>query len=319
MMIESHIAERRYLYKSLTLQRISLRRPILRRCSYLAVALLLATPASGAGARIEAAPEKKPPGATEVGIPRIKTEVPGARLLLPYYLVEKNNISGASTLFAVRNESASPVDITISYFETDRPQTAQRVENVTLAAKQVKTVQIRDVPDLLVDGDGFARGFVIFETVDGSAALQGDYFQVTPGEGFASGDRLLNIDPISANNELCRRFTARYLNGGAFSGGTSFFIWLQSDGPPSSETPVLFYTLYGESGETVFNAAVHSDRVAFTEKAATLVTLGPVSGPNFGVIEFEFNETVGHIAAVLDASGLYSVGIDAVCMDNSPF
>lgn len=251
-----------------------------------------------------------------------KTDTPGNELLLPFYLVENGNPNGTTTLFAVRNESSEAIDIKIEYFLIDRPQIPQDLPSantdVTLAPKQVKTVNVRDVP-VLVDEDGFARGFVKIRGLTANRFLQGDYFQVTPGQGFATGDRLLNIDPTSSDNDLCNRVTSRYLNGGPFGGGSTFYIWLRSDTPPSPEDAILSYSVYNEAGEPfVEGIPLPIDTVALTRTAANLLKIGPLIGPPFGVIEFDFGPTEGYVTVVMSASGLYSVGVEAVCLDNSP-
>ncbi len=242
----------------------------------------------------------------------VKTAALGSRLLLPYYLVDMTNPSGASTLYAVRNETTQPVEIRVSYFETDRPQTPQRVETVTLAAKAVRSTQIRTEPDLLVDDDGFARGYVVIETTSGEASIHGDYFQVTPGQAFAAGYRLLNVDPASPHNDLCSVLSLRFLNGGGFSGGTEYTIWLEADAAPDASEPILYYSVYNEAGELRFTSELYSNEVATTVDAEELVSVIPTT---FGAIEFQFNNTVGHISATMSATGLYTVGLEAVCRD----
>lgn len=260
--------------------------------------------------RIAGEPEPSP-----VAVPKaspVKTAALGSRLLLPYYLVDMINPSGASTLFAVRNETTQPVEIRISYFETDRPQVPQRIDTVTLAAKQIRSTQIRSTPDLLVDDDGFARGYVVIETISGAASIHGDYFQVTPGQAFAAGYRLLNADPQSPHNDLCSVFSVRFLNGGGFTGGTKYTIWLDADQAPGSEEPILYYSVYNEAGELRFTNELYSNEVVTAVDAADLVSVIPTT---FGAIEFTLNNTVGHISATMSASGLYTVGLEAVCRD----
>ena len=117
-------------------------------------------------------------------------------------------------------------------------------------------------------GDRIARGYVTVDTVNscsqdfpqdvgyfGNVAtnqnvLWGDYFYVNPGENFAQGETLVHLeaDPINlgagnytfyhryvsaANGEdnregLGNAFAARYINGGVFSGGTSYLVWRDS-------------------------------------------------------------------------------------------
>lgn len=265
--------------------------------------------------------EESPRTVSQVAL-QPKTETPAARLLLPFYLVDKNNpATGTATLFAVRNEGGESADLEISYFEVGTPQLPQDLPPVhtavTLGPREVKTVNIRDVP-VAVDEDGFARGFVLIESPAGTA-LQGDYFQVTTDQGFANGDRLVNLDPMSLNNDLCRRVTSRYLNGGPFDGGTLFFLWIDSERAPDPGESLITYSVYGEDGEAfVEGVELPTDTVAFTRTADSLVRIGPLVGPAFGVIEFDFGTAVGYVTAVMSASGLYSVGIEGVCLDSTP-
>ncbi len=277
-----------------------------RLASVLAIlvpALALAAPASAQESPLE-------PGKT--GVPG-KRAVAGSRLLLPYYEVDMSDPSGATTIFSVRNETLEPVEVTIWYHQTDRPQTHQAFETVTLEPKQLRSGNVRQVAGLVVDDDGFARGFVVIETTAGDPVIQGDYFQVSPGQAFATGNRLLNVDPESADNDLCSLFTVRFLNGGAFSGGTDFVIWLDLEVAPTGQEPVIRYAVRRESGDLVFSTELYRNEVAFKTKASDLVKPIPTA---FGVIEFELLDgAMGHVSAVMSANGLYSVGLEAACGD----
>lgn len=252
----------------------------------------------------------EPPAA----VPVPKADAAAAKLLLPLFRVQ-NDTLGTTTLFAVRNESSQTVPITIRYYESDRPQTPQLTENLSLVAKKVQTVNIRDrIGSLLVDPDGFARGFVVIEADGGEQVLQGDYFQVTGQENFATGDRLVNVDPVSIHNELCQAFTMRFLSGSVFDAGTLFTIWLDLDQPPSPSEPVLSYEVFNEAGTSLFSGVVMSDQVAFTVSSQSLFAAQPAQ-PNFGAIEFSFNGTLGHVSATMSANGRYSVGFKGLCRD----
>lgn len=243
-----------------------------------------------------------------------KTDAVASKLLLPFFRVE-NNSTGTTTLFAVRNESNGAVSITLRYFESDRPQTPQLTENVSLPAKRVHTVNVRDrIGSLLVDPDGFARGFVRIETDGGEQVLQGDFFQVTGQEDFATGDRLLNVDPLSVHNELCQAFTMRFLASSLFSAGTLFTIWLDLDQPPIPTQPVLTYEVFNEAGTSLFSGNLPIDEVAFTVSAQSLFA-GQPAQPNFGAIELSFGGTLGHVSAVMSANGRFSVGFKGLCRD----
>jgi hypothetical protein len=280
------------------------------------LASLLTLVLAVAPAAAEVVVRAAPPGARAKAA-RPKVEVPTSALLLPFYLVDTTSGSGATTLFAVRNEGEAPVDVQIHYFRVDRPDEAVATQLVELAAKQIRTFNVRDRVGPLhlpVDGDGFARGYVTIEAETG-ATIQGDQFFVDTAEAFAQGDRLVDMGAASAQSGLCQRIESRYLNGAGFS-GTLFRFWLAADAQPSTAEPVAFYTVYDEAGVERLGGTISADTVAFEVDVDTLTQVGPVSGPAFGAIEVEFNGTVGHLAAVMNADGLYSVGFAGACLDD---
>lgn len=250
-----------------------------------------------------------------------KRAVPSGDVLVPLYSVDTADPAGATTLWALRNDALSSVDVEVLYYEPDAPQLFQRRDVFTLAAKSVKTVNIRFVENLEVDPDGFARGYVIFRTLtDGADELQGDYFLITPGENFASGFRMVNIDEGSVHNELCTKATIRFMRGGGFSGGTTYRVWFEADTPPNGTQSLVNYAIYDEPGNLIFESTLAVAESAFDVDIATL--LGPFQGQvNFGAVEFTFSGTVGSpprnrlgtVSGVLDALGSYSVGIEASC------
>lgn len=236
-----------------------------------------------------------------------------AQLLLPLYEVDTTDGQGATTLFALRNESTTPVDLTLEYYEVDSPQAPQRTDPLTLGGKAIQTVNVRFVQNLEVTPDGFARGFVVVRGPQ-NATLHGDYYQVTPGQDFATGFRLLNIDPGSSQNDLCNLFSMRFLNGGGFDSGTEFIVWLNLDQAPTGDSPVFDLFGYSQAGGDPFiGREFFADTVAFKVTAAEL--LQPLA-QDFGAIEFQFRDgMVGHISAVQSASNRYSVGLEAACGD----
>jgi len=66
--------------------------------------------------------------------------------------------------------------------------------------------------------------------------LVGDYFIVDPQGNYSQGDALVNIDlTASCGTGLCRRHGLRFLNGGAFDGGTELLIWTPRHNSPSAD------------------------------------------------------------------------------------
>lgn len=260
---------------------------------------------------LAAAPARSP---FAQGPPPAKRDVASARLLVPFYEVDLAHPGGASTFFSVRNESTQAEDVTVSYYAADRPHTPLYFETVPLAEKRVLSVDVRSKPNLLPDEDGLARGYVIIATDSGHPVIQGDYFQITPDEDFATGSRLVNIDPGSPDYDLCSEFSIRFLNGGGFDGGTDLFFWLDPDSVPEGETPTIFYQVYNEAGDMrPGQVSFPGIDTAFRVRTADLVSLAPTS---FGAMELQLGPPVrGHLAAVMSALGRYSVGLEAACRD----
>lgn len=245
--------------------------------------------------------------------PKLGTQA--AQLLLPLYVVNTEDlVAGTTTLYAIRNESAAQtVDVEVRYFEAGEPDTPQLSETVTLGPKATDTFDVRSrLAGLQVDNDGFARGYITFATATGAATIHGDYFHLNGGQNFASGYRLLDVDPESRSNDLCTRFSMRFLDSAlVFDSGTVFTVWFEPDDPPG--TLAFSYTVYDLAGNVVLSSSFNSDKFAFEITANDL--LGPF-GVEFGAIEFDF-DTVGHISAVMSAFDRFSVGFEATCLDAS--
>lgn len=243
----------------------------------------------------------------------------GAQLLLPFYSVDTLNPGGATTLFAIRNESTSQVDVVIRYFGADRPDQPQSEQTIALADKAVRTVNIGSVVQALnlqIDGDGFARGYVTFATEQGEAVIHGDYFLLNDADNFASGSRLVNIDPNSNGNDLCNRFSMRFLDSALFfDSGTVFTVWIQAEEP--LEGAAFSYSVYSEAGgDERLSSSFPASDVAFQVSANLLMSADPGLDLEFGAIEFQFPaETAGHISAVMSAFDRFSVGYEATCLD----
>ncbi len=243
----------------------------------------------------------------------------GAQLLLPFFAVDTITPGGSTTLYAIRNESTSPVDVVIRYYGVDRPDLPQNEATIALAAKAVRTVDIRSVItplDLQVDGDGFARGYVTFATEEGEAVIHGDYFLLNDAQNFASGARLVNVDPSSNGNDLCNRFSMRFLDSALFfDSGTVFTVWIQSAEPLAGDA--FSYFVYNQAGgDEQLTSNFPAADVAFQVSANLLMSANPGLDLEFGAIEFEFADgRVGHISAVMSAFDRFSVGYEATCLD----
>jgi hypothetical protein len=261
-------------------------------------------------------------------------------LLLPLFEVDTNNAAGTTTLFAVRNISNSAVDVRITYFNTVGDQ--QGLSNLTtLSSKRTMTINVRDVSAAFdVDVDGFTRGFAIIEDdnqiianaaignddsqADGKGiiilpnfnrVLAGDFFQVSPDQDFASGDRLLNLNPGDRDYiDLCDAAETRFLNGGAFTGGSDFVFFVFPGGLRGIPFPVPSFTatIYNEAGNIVGTCSV------FTDQFSLKIPVSQFTNTPFGTVEFDFNSLGGQVLTEFNASGRFSVGMRGLCKDDSP-
>ncbi len=259
----------------------------------------------------------QPAGAPSAGTPPVaaKEGTIAAQLLLPLFLVDTATPGGLTTLWAVRNESTAEVGLQVSYYGADTPQQPQVEESYTLGPKEILTTSLSLVAGLQVDPDGFARGYVTFATVGGEAVIHGDYFLLDNAENFASGSRLANVDPGSNANDLCNRFSMRFLDSSLlFDSGTLYTVWIQTT-EPLDGTAVSYFVYDLAGGDERLSNSFPATDVAFQVSASDLMS-GPSLGLEFGAIEFQFPPgIVGHISAVMSAFGRLSVGYEATCLD----
>jgi hypothetical protein len=211
--------------------------------------------------------------------------------------------------------------------------------------------------------------------------LWGDYFYVNPGQNFAQGDTLVHVEAApgtgvsgvsgsyaphpettvagqytfygrhvawtAADNRepLNSKSAARFLNGGAFTGGTSLIVWRDSKvnqgpftcpavsgvRPPWFPLPdeELFAFNETETAENLTNLA--SPFPGSTQRVRVDGPSLPVT-PAFGWIYLNLNQSNGTAGAnppedplaaqswvgnVMDAQGRFSVGFGAVVLENA--
>ncbi|HEX6200454.1 MAG TPA: hypothetical protein VF150_09335 [Thermoanaerobaculia bacterium] len=244
------------------------------------------------------------------GIAFLATAAPGAgvcaeHLLVPFYLVDRNHAGGTTTLFAVRNLSEHTVTADVEYFTVDG--TSQGSESVDLDPQQARTVNLRDVPGLAKDPDGFARGFVRIlgaSDPDGGPVLEGDFFQVDVDGNFATGDRL------ARQTALCREASLRFLDFGA---GTRLTIYVADPrgDQPNVDPPSFTVQVYDEAG-----APVGAAQPVWTADHALEMAAADFTASPFGALQFDFTDSLGGtVYAEYSAFGRFSVGLSSQCED----
>jgi hypothetical protein len=236
-------------------------------------------------------------------------------------------------------------------------------------------------------GDNVARGYITIDTVN-SCSLQfpgsvgyfeatttnqnvllGDYFYLNPTENFAQGETMVHIEASTTlgagNYTFYRKFSngldfregldniffVRFLNGGAFDGGTSLIAWRDSkrsispfscalDYPspfPLSQNQIVIFDEQEEPSlpqTSPFSPPLPGDNVIPFPLEANRVLVGGPDFPvpySFGWLYLNMNSTVAGsqvpfeplmqnwVTAVMDANGRFSVGFDAFQLSNVTF
>jgi len=232
-------------------------------------------------------------------------EYSAQNLIAPYFAVEVGNPNGLTTLVAIRNDGTEEANVLVTV-RGGRPEGLITAFAYTLVPNQVRTFNLRDVvPASAADAGGVVSGWITAQAT-GPALLSGDVFLVTPDEDYATGFELLDADAA-----YCRKWSSRFLNGGAFSGGTIYHVFAAVPGTPGSGD-TFTSTAFAEDGTEVGEVGVHRTYRSFSVPATDLVPAGRA----FGSITFEVAEGAdGIILTEHRASGRYAVGVTANCID----
>ena len=234
-------------------------------------------------------------------------------------------------------------------------------------------------------GDDIARGYVTMDVVNnctlrfpGDAGyftgdiefdniLWGDYFYVDPANNFAQGETAVHIEAdsgfvaddytfygrydgwtaIDQREPLATNFASRYLNGGAFTGGTDLIVWRDSkvnQAPFSCATVPSWYGL-GQEAIVIFDEEENPDVPVQTPVSpqppgeslspfpaeAQRVAVGGPDFPvpfSFGWLYLDLNHSYdagdpnpgiaqAWVVTRMDADGRFSVGFDAIQLDSA--
>lgn len=240
--------------------------------------------------------------------PAPKVDSPFSELVLPYFENDVNGSTFTSTLFAVRNPSISgSATATVSYFDLEGNLSA--TENLSLGPAAVFTRNLRDVPGLALDPDGFSRGFAVIQADN---PLSGDTFHVDPVGNFATGDRLIGM------SELCLSWDFRFLQGGPFDGGTTLEIFVDTPlGTDPSDPPTVAVVVYNEDGQAFGTVGLRMAQNSVSVPVGNILAALPGSiGPSFGSLWLVFSPASGggHIQGFYTAEDRYSSGLKGSCI-----
>lgn len=219
-----------------------------------------------------------------------------------------NDPINLTTFFSVRNGDDTTLRVEYAYFATGEDQFPFATENLILVPHRTRVVNVGNVANLPIDGDGMARGWAVFTVVEpllGERVLCGDYFRLDRNNDFASGSTLLT----TSAPDLCSSWQMRFFNGGTFDGGTDISFY--APGNPGDGEPILTGDVYDENGTFIRQIELRDSEVAFEMNSRDLEL-----GTEFGGIEWQFRDGFsGHTSGILRASSLFSVGLPAFCQD----
>ncbi len=287
-------------------------------------------------------------------LPAAAEPTPSSDLLVPYFEVNLAG-SGRTTTFAVGNADAeAAVDVLATVYTNWGIPILQ--EPFALEAGEVRTVNLRDwlqsgdLPsgqlgaaelahlqaaltgqpspkdDMFysTQADPFdpqiAVGYVTLRVQSSPRldVLWGDYFWIDPDQDHAEGELLVDIDPSTQCHGLCTMHRLRFLDGGAFEGGTQIVVWSNHHLNPSptpnadiARTLVTLSAFHRESGEQF-------DQQDLDLLPAQVVDVGRLAlGEPFGWLDLASDEPVW-VGVRHSASHRYSVTMQTWCLPKAP-
>jgi hypothetical protein len=248
-------------------------------------------------------------GRSTAGTVAPRFESHGQSFLLPLYKVDRADPWGETTLLGVRNTGAEPTTVEITYY--DRAAVSVRHEVVPLGPAQVKAINLRDLPELQPEGDGFAWGFAVVHT---EGSISTDSLQVDPTHDFATGDRLAKLD----DDVSCSLWDTRFLNGGSFSGGTELTLLLgdpRAVGQRRAGAGAIF-EVFDEQGASWGVVYFFSNQAVSRLHIAEILSALPAA-PDFGSLEVLFMPETGGglLYADFRAEGRYAASLRGTCIE----
>ena len=245
------------------------------------------------------------------------TDVTADAFMVPFFRFERGNLTGETTLIAIRNASDQAHDVDVTYWVDhvfDPDAEPDLVQSFSLIADEVVTLNLRDLAEL--DGgagdDNIIKGWLMVQHRDATGdPLSADWFQVDPGENFATGGRMIDID----HTYTCAQWDFRYITGSGFEGGTELRVFI--DTPLGLGTPSFNVSFFSEAGAFLGSVnAVTNRQVADVDVEAELLSLLPGSLPENGSMVITFSEGTngGIVLGTYSAEDRYSIGLNGTCI-----
>ncbi len=223
------------------------------------------------------------------------------------YITVNADPSGATFLAAVVNTDDDPLNMHLQIRREDGALIFDR--EFSLIAHQTRTWNLRDLPEVLANmivtadyPQGVFHGSV--KVIGDRRVLVGDFFQVDTNHNRAEGNILIpNRERCPTS---CDAYVLRYLQGGAFDGGTCVQV-LHRGGV--YETPTIDVELFGEGGNELPGFSIPN---ALESSEFCLVDYTPQEPFGSAWIYPPTNDAV--VTAMYNAIDRYSVGLEAWCI-----
>jgi len=294
---------------------------MLRTLTTVALALTLSAPAA-ADVLVETSsdplPEQSEPVAAKATAPDLqqRTNSAAGDWFVPRFRVDRTK-PGDTTLLAIRAPgSTRPCDgeicsYNVEVYYDDVHRVRQHTDRFNLSGHQVQTINVRDVPGLATDPDGFARGMIRINTV---SPMNVDYFQVDTSRNLATGGEALD------RWDFCETWAARFLTFGSGQGTVLSIFVLEPMGAAPTDPPTVTGRIYDESGTFINSFTVRTDECAFDLRVQDVVR----GGTQFGTAELALFSNLdipdgvrngGLVTVSHAAENRFSIGGRAFCTD----
>lgn len=290
----------------------------------LGLALVLALPLPTAAdvlveTSLDPLPEADPATfSTESEAPAVrpKRNAPGYDWFIPSFRVDQTK-PGDTTLLAIRAPgSVRPCDGEICSFNVevvyyDLQRNRQHTDRFNLSGHQVQTINVRDVPGLAVDPDGFSRGAIRVLT---NLPMNVDYFQVDTSRNLATGGEALEL------SDICEHWAARFLSFGPGQGTVLSVFVIEPLGAAATDAPTVMGAIYDEGGNFINSFTIRTDDSAFELRIEDLVLgstrFGTAELVLFNALHEPDSTNAGGLVTVSHAAeNRFSIGARAFCED----
>jgi hypothetical protein len=238
----------------------------------------------------------------------LQAVTPSDWFIIPHFRVDTANPFGDTTLVNIRNEAPTTNLVQVQINNTAwTGMLPVRTLSRSLAPREVWSLNLRDeVGAIVADPDSYKRGWAYVLPEIGKP-VSVELFQVNPDQDFATG----GAGGAVREQDYCLRWKARFLVGGAFTGGTQLILLLDlALGTEVGTPPSAQVTLYDETGASTTSFDLYTDEYSLT------LNMGNFTSQH-GTMDIDLSNSIGGwVATVISAEGRYSVTAPGYCLED---